>query len=562
MSFRNLKLGTKQLIGFGIVLVLMASTSIVALNTMRSLNDELDVVTNNWLQRVVSISDINIRASSLRLTQLQYALSDDNALRDSMVMYIDQINANMDLYEVLAQQTDSAGATMDQALYTGFERSWDDYLEQTFTFLDLSDQGQVQDAVDLINGPISTAYRGMQQQLDHLVTETRRGADDAAARAQATQSASRRAALLLLIAALVFSLAMVGIMMRYTAMPVSQLMRAARKVANGNLSVYLPVESDDEIGKLASSFNRMTSSLRDARQRTEEQAASLASQKEETDAKNIKLEQTLRQLNDTQEQLVVREKMASLGQLTAGIAHEIKNPLNFVNNFAVLSIDLADELEEILREKPNASVAEVMEDVEDVLGDLKFNAGKINEHGKRADSIVRSMLMHSRGKSGEMQLTDLNRLVEDYGTLAYHGIRAGHPNAKLDITYDLDDALPEVEVIPQELGRVLINLIYNAFDAVKERPSPSITLCTRPNGETARIQVKDNGTGIPQNVRDQIFQPFFTTKPAGEGTGLGLSLSYDIVTQGHDGNLEVAESSPEGTTFRITLPLRHVEAAS
>ncbi|MEM1095642.1 MAG: ATP-binding protein [Bacteroidota bacterium] len=561
MSFRNLKLGTKQLIGFAIVLVLMASTSIVALNTMRLLNKELEVVTNNWLQRVVAISDINIRASSLRLTQLQYALSDDPALRDSMIIYIDQINANQDLYEVLAQQTDSAGVTMDEAIYAGFDTSWEDYLDQTFTFLDLSDQGQTQEAVDLINGPISISYRAMQTRLDQLVTETRRGADDAAARAKATQSASRRAALLLLIAALVFSLAMVGIMMRYTAMPVSQLMRAARKVADGNLSVYLPVESEDEIGMLASSFNRMTSSLRDARQRSEEQSASIASQKAETDAKNHALESTLQQLKDTQEQLVVREKMASLGQLTAGIAHEIKNPLNFVNNFAVLSIDLADELDEILREQPNAAVQDVLGDVEEVLGDLKFNAGKINEHGRRADSIVRSMLLHSRGKSGEMQRTDLNRLVEDYGTLAYHGIRAAHPHAKLDIAYDLDAHLPEVDTIPQELGRVLINLMYNAFDAVDEHTDAAITLCTEAQGGNVRISVKDNGTGIPKEVRDRIFQPFFTTKAAGYGTGLGLSLSYDIVTQGHNGLLEVAESSAEGTTFRITLPVRHADAA-
>ena len=282
---------------------------------------------------------------------------------------------------------------------------------------------------------------------------------------------------------------------------------------------------------------------------------------------NARLEASLRDLQATQDQLVQSEKLASLGQLTAGIAHEIKNPLNFVNNFADLSVDLADELRNELRESGDRPVAEMMEDLEPLLDDLADNARRIHEHGQRADRIVRAMLLHSRGGSGERARVDFNRFVDEYANLAYHGARANDADFQVEVARDLGDGVDEVEIVPQELGRVLINLLTNAFYAVKAKSDasdgtylPKVTLRTRRTGDEVTLEVTDNGTGIPEAVRQRIFEPFFTTKATGEGTGLGLSLAYDIVTQVHGGRMGATSEAGEGTTFTIALPIR-AEAA-
>ena len=282
-------------------------------------------------------------------------------------------------------------------------------------------------------------------------------------------------------------------------------------------------------------------------------------------AANARLEASLHELQATQAQLVQSEKLASLGQLTAGIAHEIKNPLNFVNNFADLTVELAGEIDEELRASPERTVGEALVDIEDLLGDLRDNARRIHEHGQRADRIVRSMLLHSRGGSGERGRVELNRFVEEYANLAYHGARANDQDFNIALEWDLDPEMGEIEIVPQELGRVLINLLTNAFHAVTDRRrdpatpedyQPTVTLHTRCADTTAVLTIEDNGTGIPEAVRQQIFEPFFTTKPTGEGTGLGLSLVHDIVTGVHGGEVSVESTEGEGTSFIIVLPTR------
>ena len=263
------------------------------------------------------------------------------------------------------------------------------------------------------------------------------------------------------------------------------------------------------------------------------------------------------ELRTTQAQLVQSEKMASLGELTAGIAHEIQNPLNFVNNFADVSAELITELEEE-QLKPDRD----LELEAELLTDLKQNLRKISQHGGRAASIVRGMLEHSRTSSGERVPTDLNQLADEYLRLAYHGLRAKDKSFNATLQPDFDPALPPVEAIAQDLGRVLLNLLSNAFYAVRQRQLrgeagyvPTVGISTRRVGERVEIRVRDNGLGIPEAVRAKIFQPFFTTKPTGEGTGLGLSLSYDIITQGHAGTLTVASAENAFTEFLITLPM-------
>lgn len=271
------------------------------------------------------------------------------------------------------------------------------------------------------------------------------------------------------------------------------------------------------------------------------------------------LQTTLEQLRATQDQLIQKEKMASLGELMAGIAHEIQNPLNFVNNFSEVSVEMVNELKDEL-------TADHKDDALALADDLVPNLQKINYHGKRADAIVRSMLQHSRSSTGTKQPTDLNALADEYLRLAYHGLRAKDKNFNVTLTTEFDSSIGLVEVMPQEIARVLLNLYNNAFYAVGQQAKnmsglptyqPAVWLCTCLLHGRVEIRVKDNGTGIPPELRSKIFQPFFTTKPTGEGTGLGLSLSYDIVTKGHGGQLSVNTEPGQFTEFVISLPIKH-----
>jgi PAS domain S-box-containing protein len=273
-------------------------------------------------------------------------------------------------------------------------------------------------------------------------------------------------------------------------------------------------------------------------------------------------EAAYRDLKAAQASLVQAEKMASLGQLTAGIAHEIKNPLNFVNNFADLSVELLDELKETTAPALAALDTDKRADIDEVVGMLTGNLEKIAEHGRRADGIVKSMLEHSRGASGERREVDLNALVEEALNLAYHGARAQDANFNITLERDLDPAIHSIELAPREMTRVLLNLFSNGFYATNKRVregagpdfSPALNVTTRNRGEAVEIRVRDNGTGIPPEIRDKLFQPFFTTKPTGEGTGLGLSISWDIVTQQHGGSIAVDTREGEFTEFTIRLP--------
>ncbi|WP_247467552.1 ATP-binding protein, partial [Bradyrhizobium sp. 62] len=244
----------------------------------------------------------------------------------------------------------------------------------------------------------------------------------------------------------------------------------------------------------------------------------------------------------------------------AGIAHEIKNPLNFVNNFASLSAELTDELNEALAPVPLAD--DVRSEVDELTGLLKDNLAKIVQHGRRADSIVKNMLLHSREGGGEHRLSDINALVEESLNLAFHGARAEKPQFDVTLKRELDPAAGQAEVFPQEITRVLLNLISNGFHAVAKRKSdagaadyePEVIVATRNRGDSIEIRIRDNGTGIPHEVKEKMFDPFFTTKPAGEGTGLGLSMSHDIVVKQHGGTIDVATEPGKFTEFTIQLP--------
>jgi signal transduction histidine kinase len=266
-------------------------------------------------------------------------------------------------------------------------------------------------------------------------------------------------------------------------------------------------------------------------------------------------------LRRTQQQLIQQEKLVSLGQLSAGIAHQIRNPLNFINNFAQLNEELIKELEE----KPEVTV----EEVRDLIQNLKLNESKINEHGQRADRIVQSLMYHASRAAGERERKDLNILVDEYINLAYHGMRAQRPDFNVNIERAYDEGAGEIVVVPQDIGQVLVNLCNNAFDAMQEEMArrgngdgtkpdgvyePRLTVRTNRLSNRVEIQIADNGPGVPKAERGRIFEPFFTTKTLGSGTGLGLSLSQDIVVKGHGGSLAVESAEPGGAVFIVKLP--------
>jgi len=348
------------------------------------------------------------------------------------------------------------------------------------------------------------------------------------------------------------------------------LAAAMRSMAVGDLEVPVKVGGNDEVTDMAKALEVFR------RYALEVQRLNLVEKlAEELDAKNQTLEQTLENLKQAQEQVVAEQKLASLGQLTAGVAHEIKNPLNFINNFSDVSVELIDEIEEIMEEGQNGQdgqngkagqdgqdgQAETVEEINAILSDLRLNLQKVKEHGQRADGIVRSMLEHSRSTPGEWRETDVNALLKQYMDLAYHAMRAHNSNFNVTMSEELDPEMGPLEVVPQDIGRVFLNLVTNACQAIEEKRQqsgddydPQLRVSSRRLGDRAEFCVRDNGPGIPEEIRERIFEPFMTTKRTGEGTGLGLSLTTDILTR-HGGSIHVDSEEGVFTEMTVVLPL-------
>ena len=357
---------------------------------------------------------------------------------------------------------------------------------------------------------------------------------------------------------LVVALSLTALIVRSINAPLRRLEHSMAAITRGELDATIPPPGRDEIGAMASTLGMLRDSLieRDRLERDRQRAEA------EIRAARDAAEAALTELKAAQANLIQAEKMASLGQLTAGIAHEIKNPLNFVNNFAALSTELLDELKQTTGPAVAALDSDGRAEAEEVMATLTGNLQKIIEHGNRADNIVKSMLEHSRGVTGERREVDLNGLVEEALNLAYHGARAQDQSFNITLEREFDGELRGMELAPQEMTRVFLILFGNGFYAATKRARengdasfrPTLTVATRDLGEAVEVRVRDNGTGIPPEIRDKLFQPFFTTKPTGKGTGLGLSISYDIITQQHGGTIEVDSEPGAFTEFTIRLP--------
>ena len=339
-----------------------------------------------------------------------------------------------------------------------------------------------------------------------------------------------------------------------------RLSSATRQMSKGDLDVQVEIEGDDELTDMAGALEVFRQHA------VEVQRLNLVEKlAAEVQAKNDKLEDTLENLRRTQQQVVKQEKLASLGALTAGIAHEIRNPLNFINNFAELSSELIEELKEELAEATNGDGEVDQEYLDEILGDLNTNVVKVNEHGQRANRIVEGMLAHSRDEAGEVESIDINLMVQEYAKLAYHGIRGTDSTFNVDMVHQYDKDAGTVDGIARDLSRVFLNIITNACHATQARGrkeddtfQPQVTVSTDGREQDVCVTIRDNGTGMPDEVLRKIFDPFFTTKSGTQGTGLGLSISHEII-QEHGGKIEVKTEVGEGTEFLITLPRKSYE---
>ncbi|MBW7961025.1 sensor histidine kinase [Bradyrhizobium sp. BR 10261] len=367
--------------------------------------------------------------------------------------------------------------------------------------------------------------------------------------AYASLYASLQRLAIVLLAASIFAVLAGIFLARRMVGPIQALRSGAERMGGGDFSQRISIKTGDELEGLADQFNDMGSRLQE----------SYADLENKVERRTAELKQSLNDLRAVQDRLIQTEKLASLGQLTAGIAHEIKNPLNFVNNFSSVSTELIDELNEVLQA---ASLdAKTREEVDELAHMLKGNLEKVTQHGKRADSIVKNMLLHSREGSGEHRAVDINAVVEESLNLAYHGARAEKPGFNITLKRDFDPTAGMADIYPQEITRVFLNLISNGFYAAAKRKEsaadgfePTLSATTRSLGDKVEIRIRDNGTGIPQDVKERMFNPFFTTKPAGEGTGLGLSMSHDIVVKQHGGTIDVNTTPGAFTEFIVTLP--------
>ena len=390
--------------------------------------------------------------------------------------------------------------------------------------------------------------------MDRVVAVADRQADAASDASTAAVSTGMVVLVLLNVLNVIGAVALGVFVGRYLIRRMTGLAASMRSMAEGNLEVPVEVRGNDEVTDMAEALEVFR------RHALEVQRLNLVEKlADELKDKNTELEQTLQDLKTAQNQVVMQEKLASLGQLAAGIAHEIKNTLNFVNNFSEVSGELIEEVREVLGEVREKVPEDARDEIEGILDDLTSNLEKINQHGKRADGIVRSMLDHSRAQSGERRSVDLNALLKQYADLAYHAMRAKDQRFNVTWEEDLDGGIGEVEVVPQDLSRVFLNLITNACQATFERAQgddqyrPCIRLASKRQEGQVEFRIRDNGPGIPQDMIKKIFEPFVTTKPTGEGTGLGLSLSQDIVSQ-HGGLMGVESESGVFTEFWITIP--------
>jgi signal transduction histidine kinase len=586
MKIKNLRLSRKLFLGFGFVLLMLFGVNIFSIHQMNILKLEIDNFNNQWLPSALAISALNLNTSDLRRSQLQYAFTfDDQArqeLANSMISIIDRINENLDTYARLKQQKGEIQELLEEEknLFKGFETDWETYQDLSFTIFRLSRENKQIEAYELLDGQTKIIYGSINAKLQKLLSFYKEEVIEGAKNADLVFQATKKLITSLVVVTIILSTLFVMLLVRWIKYPIRQLEKGAKKVAEGDLSVQLDIQSEDEIGNLTNSFNLMTKSLREAMEKSKVQADrlkmqwevlnetylelelksdSLEKQKSTIEKKNRDLQKTMEKLKSTQAQLIDSEKMASLGQLTAGIAHEINNPINYISaGINPLKRDMAD-IESLYKKYEEASnngfdpnkLKDAKQYSKEIESDFLFDEIKslldgIEEGALRTREIVIGLRNFSRMDEDAIKTANINEGINSTLMLLRNKLKN-----KIIIKKEYGQ-IPPIECYAGKLNQVFMNILNNAADAIQDEGK--IIIRTWASDDHVYISIKDNGIGMQENIRKRIFEPFYTTKEVGQGTGLGLSISFGIIEK-HKGTISVKSKKNEGSEFIIQLPI-------
>lgn len=558
-KFKHLKIGTKQILGFGTVLAIMIAANFHTMNKMIVLKDEIDEVSTNWMPRTIAIASINTNVTNLRIQQLQHALVYSDSLKhhqaEQIIALIDRINENRDTYEALKAESEATHlySQREGELYDQFDELWESYLDLSFQFIVLSRENQRTLAIALLNDDAQTVFHAISQTIERLVKINQEDAASAVKRAELNYNSARHVTKILLLISVLCSLLFAYGIIRLISIPVQQLAQGAKEVAAGNLDININVGSQDEIGDLAHSFNMMTASLREARTTTEMQADELRAQQEtlqETneilEERNVDLERALLELKNTQDQLIVKEKMAALGDLVAGIAHELNNPLGAMNSLNDVSRRCVHQIRTVLADSSSVDEIRQSPPMKKALTILEDNLRVSDKAGHRLSTIVKSLKNFVRLDESEYQRVDIHEGLENTLVLLENEIRG-----RIEVVKKFS-SLPKLSCYPGQLNQVFITLIKNAIAA--HRSDGKVTIQTLLEDNNIVIKISDTGKGIPPERLKRLFELGFSSDGARiKMGGAGLSTAYAII-QKHHGDIQVESVIGQGTTFTITLP--------
>jgi signal transduction histidine kinase len=544
MRIRDIKIGTKQAIAFGLILSLMAIAGIVTLLSMQSIKVSIDQASEIWLPRAITISELSLFTNDLRRQQVQLTVTAEPELQEELkgqiVDTIDKINAARDRYDELRAMAAAAGLYFDREreLYDSFDRQWESYQDLTLAWIMLLRDEREGAASHMLTEDARRRAEEFRDNLRELVAISSEESQKAASAAEIAYQRTHRLTKILSILAVGLSVVFIVALIRVVAYPIKNLAAAACRVAAGDLEVRLESTGKDEVGVLADSFNQMTESLRDSRMKTRSQEAALRRQ-------NSELEDALMRLKETQQQLVLREKMASLGNLVAGVAHEINNPTGAVNSSSDNSRRALQKLDELFA---SMQLPELSDDPRflHIMEALQENNNVTTMAGLRIAQIVKSLKNFARLDEAEYQRADIHVGLDSTLTLLHHELKN-----RVEVIREYGE-IPLVKCYPNQLNQVFMNLLINATQAIQARGT--IRIKTLRDGEHVEISVEDDGRGIKAENLDRIFDPGFTTKGVGVGTGLGLSISYNIIKK-HQGEIFVESQVGKGSTFTIRLPV-------
>lgn len=545
MRFRDWKLGKKYGVGVGIVLLLMAAANARSFRQLVDLKSDLEAVSHNWIGRIIAVSEINRSTSDLRMLHLQYASVTDTAIHavqaEAIIDLIDRINANRDKYEDLrlASDTTSEFTAREEALYAQFDRNWDRYQTYTLSVVEMAMRGEREGAIHILGGEARIAFDSMSTSLVSLVRTNQSYAVGAADRAEANLRHLRHTSLVLFSITIGISIVFTFWLVRLISRPIQRLAAAAQTVAAGDLGVRLPVIGKDEVGQLSGAFNEMTMALSEAHDRSERQRQSI-------EEANRELQDTLNQLHETQDQLVLQEKMASLGQLVAGVSHELNTPAGALLGTNDVTGRIVGKIRAVFEEHPDLARTAPGQKILSLLDSLASNVDVTEQAGRRIQDIVGSLRSFVRLDESEYQLADIKEGIESSVTLL-----GTDTLRRVEIVRNYGD-LPRIPCYPGQINQVFYNILRNAVQAIDDHGR--VVIETDHSGSTVRIRISDTGRGIEPERLSQIYNVRLSTRGERVKMGSGLLTAYNIIKR-HKGELVIDSVLGKGTTASITLPI-------